>query len=1070
MVRRTSLIVSEILAGLLAGSIALGGLAAWRLHSGPVPLDFLTPHLEEALRDSDAGFNIDIEKTDLVWAGWRQAIDIRARNVGIISADGTALARVPQLSLGLSLRALVRGNIAPTSIDVVSPSIRVIRRETGEFALGFVELGGAEDDGKFAGADPAVAEVGGMDVVRYVIGELRADPDPERPLSYLNRISVVDARIVFDDRLAGAYYRTTEAEIIVFQRRDGGIRGEASLILQYGERRADFTAAVGLDRDGQGIAANFVFHDVVPAGFVASLPRLEPLTALAMPLNGEVTINGQLGGKIDSIAFDLVGGTGKLALTDFFREPLDVAGLRLRGVASDEFRTVEIEQAVVSLDGPTLYASGRITREDGDTKIVLSARSEDLSMSELGRFWPPSLAAGQRKWVTGHIAYGNALLGTIEVVARMKGGNPAAIALESMGGKLVYSDLSVDYFTGLPPFQGVTGEGTFDADGLYLGVASGRIFEKIEVTGGQVDISGLSTPKGSGQVKIDIDVEVTGPVRATMEILDHEPLHFGRKLGFKPEKLGGAMTASINFKFPLVWGLTTKMLKIEALAEIEGASVADGPFGLKIDNGRLKLDLNQDTMRISGDVRLNGVPAGIDWRENFADKTKFKRRFDVTGRVDDAQRLALGLPDLSYWMAGPGEGVLTYTTYENRPDSLKVRADVAAAALELPEIDWLKAPGVKARLEIDGTVSKGRPLVLDRLWLKTGDLDARVRIEFLPDLSDVRRIDLQKVEYRGNDLNGTISLTGNGGFDIDVSGKRIDARHWLETATKPAEEGETKQGRPLKIKAKFDEVVTGEGRLMHNAGFNGKYDGRNWTVLIVNSTLGEGAGFALNFQPDSKGYKLKIESSDAGQALRSLDWWDEIQGGSLVVEARSKTVDGPLAGTFLVLDFKVKEAPVGLKLLQVITIIGLPAAAEEGVSFAGMEGGFNFHKGFLRLGSVQAWGPVGVNVVKGGWLDFNKGTLGLTGTVIPANTLQGLIGKIPLLGWIWGDGLISANFTASGSLENPKVGSSKASLFAPLFLKKMFRVTPKTDEEKAAERKAREESAQDPNAVPEGRD
>jgi hypothetical protein len=909
-----------------------------------------------------------------------------------------------------------------------------------------------------------------MDVVRYVLGELRADPDPARPLSYLNRISIVNARIVFDDRLAGAYYRMLNAEIVVREQRDRSIRAEASLVLQYGDRRADIIAEVALDRDGQGITADFAFHDVVPAGFVASLPRLEPLTALKMPLNGEVTINGQLDGKIDSIAFDVVGGAGKLELTDFFREPLDIGGLRLRGVASDDFRTVEIQQAVVSLDGPTLYAEGRMTREDGDTKIVLSARSENLSMSELGRFWPPSLAAGQRKWVTRHIAYGNAVLGTIEVAARMKGGDPAAITLESMGGKLVYSDLSVDYFTGLPPFRGVTGEGTYDKDGLYLGVASGRIFEKITVTGGNVDITGLSTLKGSGQAKIDIDVDVTGPVRATMEILDHEPLHFGRKLGFKPEKLGGAMTASINFKFPLVWGLTTKMLKIKALADIEGASVADGPFGLEIDNGRLKLDLTQDAMRIRGNVRLNGVPAGIDWRENFAGKTKFKRRFDVTGRVDDAQRLALGLPDLSYWMAGPGEGVLTYTTYENRPDTLEVRADVGAAALEMPEIDWRKAPGAKATLEIDATVSKGEPLIFDRMRLKTDDMDARVRIEFLPDLSDVKRIDLQKVEYRGNDLNGTVILAENGGYKVDINGKHIDARYWLEEATKPAGKDETKRGRPLTIKAKFEEVVTGEGRLMHNAGFNGKYDGRNWTVLVVNSTLGEGAGFTLNFQPDSKGYKLTIKSSDAGQALRSLDWWDEIQGGSLVVEARSKTVDGPLAGTFLVLDFKVKEAPAGLKLLQVITIIGLPAAAEEGVSFAGMEGGFNFHKGFLRLGSVQAWGPVGVNVVKGGWLDFNKDTLGLTGTVIPANTLQGLIGKIPLLGWIWGDGLISANFSASGSLENPKVGSSKASIFAPLFLKKMFRVTPKTDEEKAAEKKAREEAALDPNAVLEGRD
>ncbi|MEE8444561.1 MAG: hypothetical protein V3S44_04375, partial [Alphaproteobacteria bacterium] len=431
MVRRTSLIVSEILAGLIAGMIALGGLAAWRLHSGPVPLDFLTPHLEAALRDSDAGFNIDIENTDLVWAGWRHAIDIRARNVAVTGADGAALARVPQLSIGLSVRALVRGNIAPTSIDVVSPSIRVIRRETGEIALGFTELGGEGGREEAAGAHPGEVEAGGMDVVRYVIGELRADEDPERPLSYLNRISVTNARIVFDDRLAGAYYRTPNAEIIATRQRDGSIRAEAGLVLEYGGRQADFIAVASLDREDR-IAAELVFHDVVPAGIVASLPRLARLTALAMPLNGEVTINGQLGGKIDSIVFDVVGGAGKLELTDFFREPLDVGGLRLRGFAADDFRTVVIEQAVVALDGPTIYAEARMAPEDGDTKFVISARTAGVSMAELDRFWPPSLAADPRKWVTGHITEGIALEATLEVAVHMKGGNPKAMVLDSI--------------------------------------------------------------------------------------------------------------------------------------------------------------------------------------------------------------------------------------------------------------------------------------------------------------------------------------------------------------------------------------------------------------------------------------------------------------------------------------------------------------------------------------------------------------------------------------------------------------------------------------------------------------
>ncbi|MBE9554050.1 MAG: hypothetical protein IMF05_11350, partial [Proteobacteria bacterium] len=112
MVRRTSLILSEIIAGLLAGMVALGGLVAWRLHAGPVPLDFLTPHLEEALKTEGRGYTVDIDETVAVWAGWRNAVDIVATNVVITAPDDSTLARVPELSLGLSLRALVRGNVA----------------------------------------------------------------------------------------------------------------------------------------------------------------------------------------------------------------------------------------------------------------------------------------------------------------------------------------------------------------------------------------------------------------------------------------------------------------------------------------------------------------------------------------------------------------------------------------------------------------------------------------------------------------------------------------------------------------------------------------------------------------------------------------------------------------------------------------------------------------------------------------------------------------------------------------------------------------------------------------------
>ena len=1040
MVRRTSLIISEILAGLLAGLVALGGLAAYKLHSGPVSLDFMTPHLEQALRDSEAGFEVEIDRTVLVWAGWRQAIDIRATNVEVTGKDGVTLARVPELSVGLSLRALGRGNLAPTSLDALAPVIRVIRRETGEFALGVSGLVG--EGGSSAEETPREQEDAAR-FLEFLVGELLDDPDPQRPLSYLRRVSVIDANLIFEDRLAGSYYRAPDAEIIAIRRPDG-IDADVSMTLIYGDNRARISTNVSLERADRSYRSDFEFQGIEPADFAASIPQLAPLTALKMPLAGSFTIEGKMGLAIDSVRFDLVGGHGALELTDFYREALDVGGLRLKGVTKGDFRHVSIDQAVIDLEGPIIYASAQLTPDNEDTAIVISARAENLPMAELRRYWPPSLAAGQRRWVTGHIEEGIATRATIEITARMRGGDPNAIVLESVGGVLAYANLSVDYFAGLPPFYAITGEGTFDADGLYLGVGSAAIFEKMQVTRGQVDITGLTGLKDKIPARIDIDIDVHGPVRTMMEILDHEPLSYGKKLGFEPEKLGGDLTGNINFEFPLFFGLTTDMLDIRAAADLEGAAVADGPFDLEITDGKLALAVTQKESDVKGEVRLNGVPANIEWRENFADKSKFSGQFKVRARVGDKQRLALGLPDLSYWLKGPGDAEFIYTVREKKADRITVRANLVEAFVEIPEIDWRKRPGLKGSLSINGTVSKKGRLVFDSLRLKTADMDSDVRIEFLPDLSDIRLLKIKKAHFRGSDMTGAVTRMKNGGYDIDVRGKRIDARYWLDSALMGSGGGdEAGKGRPVRIKARFDEAITAENRFVYDALYIGRYDGWYWQSMSIQAKLAEGADFDLTFARSAagKGYELDVKSSDAGQMLRALDWWDEIRGGSLVIRARQETPVAPLKGKFRVLEFEMAEAPGGLKLLQVITIVGLPSAvAQKGVYFAGMEGTFSYENNRLKLGKVEAWGPVGVIVDKDGWMDFVKGTLGMKGVVIPANTLQGILEKIPFLGLLFDEGLIAVNFTVSGKLENPKMDSSAISaLPAPSFLRKLFR-------------------------------
>lgn len=1040
MVRRTSLILSELLAMLLAGIVAIGGIAAYLLHSGPVSLDFLTPHLEAMLSDQNGRFNVDIDRTVIVWAGWRDAIDIRATQVSVTGPDGVALARVPELSLGLSLRALVRGRLAPTSLDAIGPRIRVIRSEDGDFAFG---LTGAEPPAPEAGArEGAAPEQDSRAVFRFLITGLLADEnDQSGPLGYLRRVSILQGQIAFEDRVAGIYYRAPEADVVLLKGADG-ISGGAKLTVQYGDRKADLSVDLTVAKD-QSYRAAAAFQEVEPAVFARSIPQLADLTAIKMPLNGEITIRGQVGGRVEEIGFDFVGDAGKVDLHEVYREPLEISSLRIVGAVTEDLRAIRLDQAVIGLGDATFYAQGSVTPDAGGRLVSLDARVEDLPVNELHRYWPVWAHPTAHDWVAANIDGGTVEKATVTVAMRIGGPDEdGAITLPVLKGQISYSGLSVHYRRPMTPVTGISGSATFDKHGFAFSVDGGSLDDDVVVSGGTVDIVDMDK---KGKARLIVDAKAEGSLVTALQVLDEEPLHYSRKMGFDPSRMGGRGTSNLHFELPLVRGLTGDMLEVKVAAQLQNV-VADGPFGIGVTEGNLGLDVTRRAMRIVGDVRLNGVPADLTWDENFEDKARFVRRFIVQGRADDEQRLALGLPDLSYWLQGPVSAELRYTIPEDGPADLRVRGDLADALVKVEEAGWRKKRGAAGIGLIEGTVPVKGGLVINSLRIDTADMEADLAIDFLPDLSNVKKVTIKKARFRGNDVTGAITLRAEGGYRIDVKGRRFDVRHLIKIGETDKSLPSTEDAsQPFTIKAGFEEAITGEDRRMYAASFTGKYDGKHWESAILTAKLDQGADLSLAYGRGKGGYELQIESQDAGQALRTLDWWGEIQGGSLVIRGRRASVGAPLSGTFEVYDFRMTEAPAGLKLLQLLTIIGLPAAMDENVPFNGMEGSFTYDNGVLTLGDVEAWGPVGVHVNKGSWLDFNRRRLRLVGVVVPANTVQGLIGKIPLLGFILGDGLIATNFVVSGSLDKPDINPQEASTLLPGFLRKLFRQAETTN-------------------------
>ena len=1025
MVRHTSLILFELLAMLFAGTIALGGVAAFLLHRGPVPLDFMTPHLEAMLNAQGSGFAVDIDRTLIVWAGWRDAIDIRATNVSVQAADGSNLARVPELSLGLSLRALVRGRLAPTSLKAIGPRIRVVRRETGDFALGFA--GRPQDD-----AEPRHR---GQAVVQFLVDELLGEPDPTRPFGYLIEVSVEDGEIAFEDRVAGRYYRAPSTQIVL-RRRSAGIAGSGQLSLQYGDRRADLSVDLTVLRD-HSYAATANFQQVEPAAFAPSVPQLSELAAVKMPLSGEVSIRGSLDGDVEEIGFDFLGGNGKLDLRQLYREPLDIASLRINGAVTQNLRAVRLDQVVIGIGQATIFADGSVTPDGAGRILSLDARVENLPVNELHRYWPAWTHPGAYGWTTDNVVDGMIDKGVVTLALRLAGpDDPEESALSILEGTLDFTGLGVHYKRPMTPVVGGAGSATFNRHGFEFTINEASLAGDIVLKEGKIGIVDIDR---KGKARLIVDGTAEGSVVTALKVLDEEPLRYGSKMGFNPAKTGGTGLSQLHFELPLVRYITGDMLEFEIASQLEDV-VGEGPFGIAVTHGVLQTKVTPKGMHVTGPVRLNGVPAQLDWDENFVDTKEFRRRFEVRTRPGDAERIKLGVPDLTYWLQGPVEMVLDYRVRDGKPPEFTLRGDLMDALVKVEEANWRKEPGATGTGLIQGYVPLKGGLVFDVFRVETGDTEAELDMVFLPDLSDIKKVTIKKALYRGNDVVGTITLRDEGGYRFDINGRRTDVRHLLEIGgTGDGVVEPTEPTKPFTLTARFDEAITGENRSMHGTTFTGKYDGRNWESVILRATLDEGADLGLSYGRGENGFELRAESQDAGQTLRTLDWWSEIQGGSLVVNGGRKSANGPLTGRFEVHDFRMTQAPAGLKLLQLMTVIGLPSAIEEGVPFVGMEGSYSYRDGVLTLGEVQAWGPVGVHVNEGGWMDFNKEKMRLVGVVVPANTVQGILGKIPLLGLILGDGLIATNFVVSGDLEEPKINAQEATTFLPGFLRKLFR-------------------------------
>ena len=1003
----------RLLAAVTAGSAIVFVVLGWMLWSGPISLQFLTPYVRDALNIGVQGVRIDLEDTTLAWADWERRIDIRVRGVQIYDSGDRVIADLPEMSLGVSGRALLRGRVALTRVDLLGPELRLIRNSDGTFGIG------RDDEG---------ARDAGF-VVAALLERLRAEPRKGGPTELLSQVSVRGAEITLVDRMLDQTWRSTEGEISV-TRNATNIIGQVSAKVDLDGVATPINASVSHVRNSGEVALHLELTGLEPRTIAKYHPRIAQFGALQASVSGTVDLTLNSDGPVGIIEFDLTADSGHIRLPRFFDEDLQFRQIGMKGRIQDGLTAIHINELFLDTGVTSASASGLVVLEE-DLAVTFEANVQDFPVDDLERYWPSNLARKARNWVTTRVRGGKIPRGSVRLTVSPEVRLESGLKDDAVDLTFEFEDVATRYLSDMPKLVGARGTARMSGSTIDLIVESGRVGE-IALSEGTVRVEGLNAEDKTAH----IGFVGSGDVSNILAVLDREPYRFARAIGFEPISAVGLSAARVRFDFPIKESLEGREVRYAAAANLRDFGVPKIIGDHELRAGNLLVQLDGIGISAEGRATIDGAIFDLEWRRAFHPAGPATSLLSLAANLDEENRRELGLPTAPR-VTGltPVRAQILTKGWEIL--EISATADLTPAQLDFPELIWGKAPGDAATVKIDAKPSGENGSLVTSFELIAPGLSTVGQAELNSD-NEMRRLDLSLLEIGESKVSASIRPRAPNGFIVALEGGRFDMRPYL---TRLFGADEALAIPPLVLSLRVGEVILGERHSLSEASGRAVYSGTSWQEIEVEGVLSGGAPVQISLNTEPGKRNISVSSGDAGAFVRSLGVFDNAIGGQLELTA---TIDEslpsrPLSGKVGIDTFKVVNAPVLARILTIGSLTGMADLLNgEGISFARFEAPFALQDGRLEIERARAFGPA-LGVTLEGGLDREQGQVEMRGTLVPAYTLNSVLGNIPLLGNLFvgrkGEGIFAITYAVDGPLSEPTVTVNPLSALAPGFLR-----------------------------------
>lgn len=1074
VMRRVAGFALELL-GLAAVIVIAGVLALMlRLQQGPMNVDFLAAHVEKAFAQSQNGFVFDIDRTEMIWGRRSDPFALDMHNLRIRRSDDTPVAVIDRIKVVLSKRAMLLGRVVPKELYVYSPVLRVVRTVDGTLSLN-VGRGRLENDAAIENAwdetareeaTPEQAQAQ-KEIIANLLAQMR-DTSWQGAFGRLKRITIEDALLAYEDNVLGVVWRAVGAKIVLARHDD---RLVADTIFRGSFNPGDAAAEPAFvrlrfdhDWNSGATTARAYFTGLNPADVAPDSEKLKMLSGFNLPLKGEAAL--LLDDKLNPsmMRFTVAGGEGLFNLLELYPEPVAVKRLLASGSYDIGHGEGIVDRLQLDFGGPTAEISARLSAaEDADgvpaRRVEIKGDLNEMPMDDLHRYWSAKLAPDAQAWVTKHLGAGVAHKATVDMALLL--GPEKAVTVEKLGGQIDFTGIDVDYFPPLKKVTGVDGRATYDADTFNIEVGKGALGD-MRVDGGTVKIGNLKNAHAPGEhARIDIAVSLAGPLKTALEVIDSKPLSYPSSLGLDTAGVAGAADVDVTFAFPLHKALEIHEVAVTAKAKVEKAVLPAVAAGFGLSGGPFAVDLEKGRLRVKGEGRFGDAAIILDWQKNFTDMAAPAMQLDATLTAPAAMLPAFGVPEM---LAPSGMLPARLALVERRDGTamLKLDGDLTPLGFSVAALDVAKGENDPGALQLELAMKDQKPQALTRLSVDTPALTLDGRVDFAGgEQAAFKAATLSRLRFGRSDLQDVaVSVPAAGGYAVAAKGAVLDAAGMFRDDDTPnTDEDAARRSDPVTIDLAVDKLMTGENKALDAVRLKLiRNDLRRLEMLELDAVAGN-KPLMVRYLPADGGKTLRFEAGNAGAALDILGITSAIRGGRLVIDGKPAVrPQEPLAsardmaGTAVLADFEVRNAPVLAKLLNAMSLSGiLDLMNNKGLSFKKARARFNWvdrspQTGAdrtvraIRLEDGQTSGA-SLGLMFEGGIDLWRKVYDLKGTIVPVSDINKILEKIPLLGDVLtagGEGLIAATYTIEGPQKNPDVDVNPLSVLAPGVLRKIF--------------------------------